>query len=125
MVIYYSRNEFRAAIQSYIATGMINPARTMVASCQGNAYDFFSRSIAETIFLTPSSSSIRYGIFASRPAVSGVLMKPGWIIVTPTPESRRSMRRLSKYDDTAALLAQYAADFASPRYAARLEIATR
>ena len=32
---------------------------------------------------------------------------------------------LSKYADIAALLAQYAADLANPRYAARLEIATK
>ena len=33
----YSRNELRLEIQSYIAFGIIMPARTMVASCHGKA----------------------------------------------------------------------------------------
>lgn len=34
---FYSRKEFRSAIQSYIAGGISMLARTMVASCQGKA----------------------------------------------------------------------------------------
>jgi len=86
--------------------GMIIPARTMVASCQGNAYDFFFFSIARSIFFTAESTSIKKGMSALRPAVKGVLMKPGWTMVTSTPESIRSIRRLSKNDEIEALLAQ-------------------
>src|SRR5437870_3432193 len=46
------------------------------------------------------------------------------MIVTSTPRSSKSIRRLSKNEDKEALLAQYAADLRKPRYAERLEIAT-
>src|SRR5258705_12298415 len=73
----YSLKELLVAIQSYIKVGMIIPSRTILASCQGNAHDFVRFSIARTIIFTASSSSIKKGISAWRPAVKGVFMKPG------------------------------------------------
>src|SRR6266850_8285522 len=66
---FYSLNEFLAAIQSYIKFGMIIPRRTILASCQGKAYDFLRLSIAPTISCTASWSSIKKGMSAWRPSV--------------------------------------------------------